>query len=160
MTVQLDDQIISRKLLQFGVLLFLLGLSTGLLMPVFENPRMGLASHLEGILNGMFLISLGLFWQRLYLKSLFKKVTLALVIYGTFANWFATLMAAIWGAGSMMTIASAGYEGAAWQEILITTLLFTLSFAMLAVCGLLLYGLRSTSSAEYTSVNELKHAAT
>ena len=153
MAAQLDDQLISRKLLQFGIVLFLLGLVTGLLMPVFENPRMGLASHLEGVMNGMFVISLGLFWQRLRMNALIKQITLALVFYGTFANWFATLMAAIWGAGSIMSLASAGYAGSPWQEFLISTLLFTLSFAMLAVCCLLLYGLRSPRSQSQAAVN-------
>jgi hypothetical protein len=57
-----------------------------------------------------------------------------------------------------MAIASAGYAGAPWQEILITILLFTLSFSMLAVCCLLLYGLRSVSSSEYAAVNKAKPA--
>ena len=155
-----DDRKTSRKLLQYGALLFLLGLVTGLLMPVFDNPRMGLASHLEGVLNGMFLICLALFWERLDMNAVLKQITLALVIYGTFANWLATLMAAIWGAGSMMTIASAGFAGTAWQELLITALLFTLSLAMLAVCCLLLYGLRSAAAAEQVPVDEVKHAGT
>jgi hydroxylaminobenzene mutase len=65
-----------------------------------------------------------------------------LAIYGTFANWVATALAAIWGAGSMMAIASAGYEGTAFQESLIMALLFSLSLAMIGVVGLVLWGLR------------------
>ena len=39
-------------LLQLGILLFLIGLLTGFVIPKLANPRMGLASHLEGVLNG------------------------------------------------------------------------------------------------------------
>ena len=55
------------RLLRLGVLLFLLGLLTGFAIPALANPRMGLTSHLEGLMNGMFL-SLGLLWPRLALS--------------------------------------------------------------------------------------------
>jgi hypothetical protein len=35
-----------------GLLLFLLGLLVGLAAPVLANPRMGVSSHIEGVLNG------------------------------------------------------------------------------------------------------------
>jgi len=50
----------AHRLLQFGYGLFLLGLLTGLGIPLLANPRMGLSSHLEGVMNGIFLIGLGL----------------------------------------------------------------------------------------------------
>jgi hydroxylaminobenzene mutase len=133
----------TRRLLQLGMLLFLLGLLTGFGMPLFENPRMGLSSHLEGVLNGLFLLLLGLLWPALSLSRRQAGMTFGLVIYGSFANWAATLMAALWGAGRSMPIAAAGVEGLAWQEGLIDLLLYSLSFAMLAVCGMVLWGLRS-----------------
>lgn len=51
-----------HRLVQLGILLSLLGLLTGLVIPQLANLRMGLASHLEGILNGIFLVILGLLW--------------------------------------------------------------------------------------------------
>jgi hypothetical protein len=50
----------AHRLLQFGVLLFLLGLLSGFVTPALANPRMGLSSHLEGVMNGTFLVILGL----------------------------------------------------------------------------------------------------
>lgn len=47
-------------LFKLGLILFLMGLLTGLAVPVLKNSRMGLSSHLEGVLNGMFLALLGL----------------------------------------------------------------------------------------------------
>lgn len=131
-----------HRLLQLGILLFLIGLLTGFAVPMLMNPRMGLASHLEGILNGIFLVLLGLLWPGLRLPRMPLTVTFWLALYGTFANWAATLLAALWGAGSSMPIAAAGFQGSPTQEAIIDVLLFSLSFAMVAVCGLILWGLR------------------
>lgn len=134
-----------HRLLQLGTSLFLLGLLTGFAIPLLENPRMGLSSHLEGILNGLFLLGLGVIWPRLRLSARTREVTFWLAVYGGFANWSATLLAAIWGAGATMPIAAGAYQGSALQEVVIGGLLFSLSFAMLGVCGLVLWGLRSGS---------------
>ncbi|MBW6535801.1 MAG: hypothetical protein K0B11_12395 [Mariniphaga sp.] len=60
-----------------GVFLFLLGLIVGLVVPVLANPRMGLSSHLEGVMNGMLLIIFGLIWNRLKLSSTWLKLYFA-----------------------------------------------------------------------------------
>lgn len=86
-------------LLQLGIGLFLLGLMTGFVIPKLKSPRMGLSGHLEGVMNGMFLVALGLLWQRLNLSDTLLTITFWLAIFGTFANWLAVLLAAIWGAG-------------------------------------------------------------
>ena len=54
-----------RRLLWQGVFLFLLALLTGLGAGLVENPRMALSSRLEGVMNGLFLLVLGLFWGHL-----------------------------------------------------------------------------------------------
>lgn len=132
----------SHRLLQLGVFLFLLGLLTGLTVSMLENPRMGLSSHLEALMNGMFLVLLGLLWPRLSLTRIPLTITFWLAVYGTFANWLATLLAAIWGAGASMPIAAGDQQGSAAQEILINFLLFSLTFAMIAAAVLVLWGLR------------------
>ena len=48
-----------HRLLQLGVTLFLLGLLVGFAVQSLANPRMGLASHIEGVMNGLFLMALG-----------------------------------------------------------------------------------------------------
>ena len=52
-----------------GILLFLLGLLTGFLVPALANPRMGVSAHLEGVMNGSFLVILGLIWGDLRWSS-------------------------------------------------------------------------------------------
>ncbi len=46
-----------RRLMWLGMLLFLLGLITGLLEQRFTNVRMGLSAHLEGVMNGILLLA-------------------------------------------------------------------------------------------------------
>jgi hydroxylaminobenzene mutase len=59
----------SNKLIFYGILLFFLGLEVGLLVPILANPRMGASSHLEGIMNGIFLAILGLIGHKLDLSE-------------------------------------------------------------------------------------------
>lgn len=132
----------ARVLIFAGIWLFLAGLITGFAIPMMENPRVGLSSHLEGVLNGVFLIALGAVWKRIGLTGRTHTVALGLVLFGTVANWFATLLAGLWGTGAMMSITAAGRSGTALQEIVVTTSLITLSLAMVVACGLFLFGSR------------------
>ena len=133
----------ARRLMRSGVLLFVLGLLTGLVVPAVSNPRMGLASHLEGLMNGTFLVVLGLLWPRLRLSDRSLAITFWLATYSAYTNWATTLAAAAWGAGgSLMPIAGFGRKGTALQETLVSVGLVSLSVGMLAACLLVLWGLR------------------
>ena len=127
-------------LLFLGILLFLLGLVIGLFIPLMANPRMGLTAHLEGVMNGMFLVVLGLIWNKISLKERWLSTAFWLNIYGSFANFLAVTIAAITGAGKMMPIAG-GKEGTSLEEGIISFLLVSLSLAMVAVCCMVLAGL-------------------
>lgn len=148
MSVPASQERTARRLLQLGVTLFLLGLLVGLAIPALANPRMGLASHLEGVMNGLSLIALGLMWGKLHLSARLLGATFWLAAFGTFANLLATFLAAAWGAGRMMPIAGQGQVGGAGQEIVISGLLVALSIAMIAVCVLVLLGLRTPAEGD------------
>lgn len=129
----------AQNLVFFGLVLFLLGLLIGLFVPIAVNPRMALSAHLEGIMNGIFLMVLGLIWKQIVLSGFLLKLTYGLVFYGTFANLTAVVIAAMTGFGKMMPIAG-GKEGAGFLEALISFLLVTLALCMIAVCILVLIG--------------------
>jgi len=135
-------QNVSQRLLCAGFLLLLLGLLTGFSLQLLANPRMGLASHMQGITNGLLLVALGLCWGRLVLSSRAAWLAGWLALYGTYANWLATLLAAIWGTGAMMPLAAAGFAAAPWQEQVVSLLLASLSVAMVAALLLVVWGLR------------------
>lgn len=132
----------SHRLLQLGILLFLLGLLVGFAVPSLANPRLGLASHLEGVMNGLFLVVLGLLWPKLALREKASTTLFWFALYGTFANWAATLLAAFWGAGRSMPLAAGALRGSAAQELIIDALLLSLALAMVGVCVITLWGLR------------------
>jgi (hydroxyamino)benzene mutase len=138
----------SDRLIFWGVLLFFLGLVVGLFIPALANPRMGLSSHIEGVLNGMFLVLLGLIWEKTHLPAKWLKATFWLALYGTFANWLSMLIAAIFNAGKMLTVAANGQEGPPAAEAVVNFLLVTLSLAMLSVCVVVLVGLKRKMSTE------------
>ena len=95
----MDDS--KRRLVWHGMFLLLLGLVTGLMEQKFTNPRMGLAAHLEGVLNGILLVALGSVWNEVRLSPRSKSATYWGVLYGTYANWAVTTLAAIFGTAAM-----------------------------------------------------------
>jgi hydroxylaminobenzene mutase len=138
-----SKQEMSRRLMRYGILLFFLGLLTGLIVQELANPRMGLSSHLEGVMNGIFLVVLGVIWPRLRLPRLASTITFWLAMYSTYISWATTLAAAAWGAGEpMLPIAAAGHRGTALQEAIISLGLSSLVLAILVTCVVVLWGLR------------------
>jgi hydroxylaminobenzene mutase len=125
-----------------GLFLFLLGLVTGLVLPQFANPRMGLAAHLEGLMNGTFLLALGSAWPRARLSPRAAKVAVGAVLYGTYANWASTTAAAAFGTAALTPLASGIHKGQPWQEVLVTFGFGSVALSMLLAAVLLLRGFR------------------
>ena len=69
------SQRLGRRLLRYGIVLFLLGLATGRLVESLALPRMGLSSHLQGVMNGTFLVVVGLIWPHLRLHALLLRAS-------------------------------------------------------------------------------------
>lgn len=124
-----------------GLVLFLLGLLTGLANPAVKNPRMGVASHLQGMTNGPFLIVVGLLWPHIHLSHLWQLVTVVLLAFGTYANWLATQLAAVWGAGRRFAPGAAGdHVASSGRERVVDVLLAALAPAMIVATILLIVG--------------------
>lgn len=136
-----------RRLFWHGMFIFLLGLITGFLEEKFVNPRMGLAAHLEGIMNGTFLLALGAAWMQVRLSARSKVIAFRVVLYGTYANWLFTMLAAVFGTAALSPIAGSGHGGKPWQEILITVGFLSVALAMVAATVLVLWGLRRGAAA-------------
>jgi len=140
----MDDS--KRRLLWHGMFLFLLGLVTGLLETQFANPRMGLAAHLEGVMNGTFLVALGAIWAEVRLSPALKGAAYWTALYGTYANWVVTTLAAILGTGAMSPIAAPGRAALPWQEGLVTVGFMSVGLAIIAAALLALWGLRKKAA--------------
>jgi hydroxylaminobenzene mutase len=131
-----------RKVLWHGMFLFLLGLLTGFFELKFKNPRMGLAAHLEGVMNGTFLLALGAVWTDVRLSPPWKLVTYCAALYGTYANWAVTTFAAAFGTVAMTPLTGASPGARGWQEGVVTFGFTTVGLATVATSVLVLCGFR------------------
>jgi (hydroxyamino)benzene mutase len=136
----MDDS--KRRLLWHGMFLFLLGLLTGFVEQKFRNPRMGLAAHLEGVMNGIFLVALGAAWAEVRLSVRLKTVAYWGALYGTYAKWAMTALAAILGTAALSPITGAGHSGQPWQEVVVTCGFMSVGVVIVATSILVLWGLR------------------
>jgi hydroxylaminobenzene mutase len=134
-----DDK---RALLWHGMFLFLLGLLTGLIETNFHNPRMGLAAHLEGVMNGAFLVALGAIWSEVKLTGRQKLAAYWSVLYGTYGNWVVTTLAAVLGTAALSPITAAGHSAQPWQETLVTLGFVSVGLTIITAAILILWGLR------------------
>jgi hydroxylaminobenzene mutase len=148
-----------RRLIWHGMFLFLLGLLTGFVEQKFANPRMGLAAHLEGVMNGTFLVALGAVWMEVRLPSKLKAAAYWSALYGAYINWVATALAAVWGAAALSPIIGAGHSGLPWQETFITALFMSVGLAIVGSSVLVLWGLRRAATAIPPSPTEIKKAS-
>jgi hydroxylaminobenzene mutase len=109
----------AHRLMLHGMVLFLLGLVAGFATPAVENPRMGVSAHLEGVMNGTFLLALGAVWRHVVLGRRAAASAYWLALYGTYGNWASVFLGAIFGASRYMPIAGAGHAAAPWQEAVV-----------------------------------------
>jgi (hydroxyamino)benzene mutase len=135
---------VPRRLLWHGVFLLLLGLLTGFLVPALRNPRMGVSAHLEALMNGFFLLILGIIWRELRFSALAATATFRIALFGTYMNWAFTLLGGVLGTSRLTPIAGAGFTGPAWQETLVAAGLVPLTMAMVVCSVLVLFGLRGS----------------
>lgn len=135
-----------RQLLWHGMALFLLGLLTGLIEQKFANLRMALAAHLEGVMNGTFLLALGAIWNEVNLTSRPKAAAYWAMLGGTYGNWAVTTLAAMLGTAALSPITAAGRGAPAWQETVVTIGFVAVGLAIIAASALVLWGLRSSAA--------------
>ena len=135
----------ARRLLQLGVALFLLSLLIGFTIPALAVPRLGVAAHLNGVIGALFLLALGLVWPQLRLAPRVLALAFWLAVYSFYTGALMPLLAGMWGAGgTMLPIAAGAARGSAFQEGVIALGLITAGVAVLALCVLLLVGLRAS----------------
>src|SRR5262249_4206011 len=137
---------VNRRLMWHGMLLFILGLLTGFAETHFTNVRMGLAAHLEGVMNGTFLIAVGAIWNYVQLASTAKAIAFWSMLYGAYVNWMMTAIAAIRGTAALSPVTAAGHSAPPLQETLVTVGFLTVGAAILSSSITVLWGLRGKNS--------------
>jgi hydroxylaminobenzene mutase len=130
-----------RGLMRHGMFLFMIGLVTGMNERRFQNMRMALSAHLEGVMNGIFLIALGGIWAHVELPPRVKKAARWSVLYGTYGNWLFTTLGAAMGTAAANPILSEGHHGKPWQERTAGAGFSSIAYSILVAVVLILWGL-------------------
>jgi (hydroxyamino)benzene mutase len=133
----------NRRLMWHGMFLFFLGLITGFVEQHFASVRMGLAAHLEGVMNGIFLLALGAIWMDVRLPRAAKTAAFWTALYGTYMNWAVTTLAAVFGTAVLSPITAGGHSGQPWQENLVLAGFLSVGAVIVACSLFLLWGLRA-----------------
>jgi len=130
-----------RRLMWHGLFLFLVGLVTGLNERRFTNMRMALSAHLEGVMNGTFLIALGAIWGHVELSPRVEKAARWSALYGTYGNWLFTTLGAAMGTAAANPILSQGHHGKPWQERIAAAGFRSIAYSILVAVALVVWGL-------------------
>jgi hydroxylaminobenzene mutase len=132
----------NRRQIQLGFVLILLALVTGFGLPLFANPRLGLAAHTVGITGGLVLIAFGALAGSFALGTRSAAVMMWSWVYAAYANWLACLLGAVTGASRLTPIAGAGTAGNSVSEAIVAFLLQSLALAALIGTALAVWGFR------------------
>lgn len=130
------------SIFRYALTLILISLVAAFFVPVTTVPRLALSAHTIGVLSGVLLIAIGAIWQHFQLTHGQRLGLQWSWIYSSYANWLGCLVGAIFGAGRMTPVASAGLEGAALPEAVVSGLLGTAAIVSLVAVALSLWGLR------------------
>lgn len=140
-----------HRLVQVGMILFLIALLVGLVVQQFAVPRLGLSAHLLGIIQGLFLMVIGQLWPRLSVTRGQSRLGYWLAVYGCLAPWTANILGALWGAGNtLLPIAAGQAHGSPLQEGIITIALRTGGASLIVASILIVWGLRELPSGSAT----------
>lgn len=138
----------AQRLLQLGIIIVLASVLLGLAIPYFTVPRLALSAHLIGVLQGIFLVVVGLLWSRLTLTRTQLALAFWLVVYQAVAAPLSNVLAAAWGAGnSIIPMAAGSARGSMAQEAVISIGLRSAGAALIVSLLLILWGLRRAPAA-------------
>jgi len=130
----MTDSEYGDRLVSQGLLIFIVALVGGAFIPVFTNPRMGVAAHLGGVTTGTFVVVAGLVWARASFEGSTARNLFGVMMYGAWGTVAGLVWAAVFGTSRSTPLAGAGHSGAPWAEAVADVLLSTASVAMLVAC--------------------------
>jgi hydroxylaminobenzene mutase len=131
-----------RRVLWHGTMLVLLALATGGFLQSFANPRLALAAHVGGLMNGTLVMVVGAVWSELGLSSGLARGLFWSLVYSGYANWLGLVLAAGFGTALTTPLLGDGQAAAPWQEGFVAFCLVSGAVVTLAAFGIVLAGLR------------------
>src|SRR5438552_5325869 len=138
-----------QRMLQLGIAHFVFSGLEGFVIPRLPSPPLGLSVHRLSALQGVMMLTLGLFWPRLRLGAKSSKIAYWTYIYSSLATLVPYVMAAVWGAGNTTIPLAAGTaRGNARQEATIKVILYSAAPSFFVSMALVLWGLRMSEEGE------------
>jgi (hydroxyamino)benzene mutase len=132
-----------HRMLQIGIGHFVFSGVEGFAIPVLPAPALGLSVHRLSALQGVMILTLGLFWPRLKLGATASRIAYWTYIYSSVATLVPYVLAAVWGAGNTTIPLAAGTaRGNARQEATIKVILYSAAPSFFVSMALILWGLR------------------
>jgi len=131
-----------RMLLRSSFFLFLLALITGLLIPAFHNPRLGLSAHLTGLLNSFALTSLAVAWPYLKTTPKREKAVKVMFIAAAYTIWFSNVLGAAWGTNWLTPIAGRGFHAEYWEQVVVAAIILLAVWTYLIAACMIVWDLR------------------
>lgn len=132
----------NRSIVRHGFVIILLALVGGLFIPQMAIPRLGLSAHTIGILSGALLIAIGAVWPLFTLSKSQRTIMYWAWLYSSYVNWLGCLIGALFGAGQVTPVASAGATGSAVVENVVGALLASVGIVSFVAVLLSIWGLR------------------
>jgi hydroxylaminobenzene mutase len=93
------------------------------------------------VLNGLFLVVLGLIWQRMVLSAGQERSLMGLAIASVYINYFQALWGAVLGRSRSTTLFPADRIPFPMEKIILDVVLLGMSVAFVVVCLMTLWGL-------------------
>jgi hydroxylaminobenzene mutase len=136
-----------RRLLQWGVALFLFTSFEGFVVPNLASPNLGRSLHMLSGFTGVLFLAMGLTWPMLKLGTTAAKIAFWFLVYSAIATIAGFVIAAWWGAGgSIMPIAAQGARGSDFQEAVIQIVMYPAAPTGIISFALILWGLRGNAT--------------
>ncbi len=142
-----QSEIYRRNLLWHGFFVSTLGFISGMFIPLYANPRAGLATHTLAIAQGMFLSVTGLTFPYLNIPPWMATMTFWLLVISAYVGVSGEFLGAVFGLTKILVITAKGLpQGPIWMETIVEISTKAISVFILLACGFILFGLRPTKS--------------
>lgn len=139
----IQSEAFKRSLLWHGILFCTLGFILGLLIPLYANPRAGLAAHTLSITQGIFLAIIGFSYPYLKLPFWIARAAFWSVLLSAYVGVIGQILAAAFALVRIFPMTGQGLpEGPAWLETAVEIPTKALTTFLLLACFVILYGLR------------------
>lgn len=128
------------RLARHGAVLIVIGLLSGFATIIAMAPRMALASHTIGIIQGTLAIGLSFLWPILNAHGYRLRLTRIAILIGFYCNWLGALLAGFWSAKNMATVSGPNMpDGSTPLQEIIVAILLNASILVLFAFAYLVY---------------------